>query len=83
MEMVLIAVGHRILHSQGLGEVGWGQKSGEGKCGVNTKIGIKRDDQGKQRDFCLCYVEGAELKLKDHYSVSQQQSPCITSNNRK
>lgn len=61
---------HSILHSQGLGEAGWGQNSGEGNCGVNTKEWIKRDDQGKQRDLCF-NSENSSFKI----SVSQRRSP--------
>lgn len=40
------------------------------------------DQEGKQRDFSLCYVEGAELQLRDHCSVNSKVL-CITRNKRK
>lgn len=64
---------YTILNNCRCGKVRRGESS-EGDYGVNAEKWMKMADRGN-RAFCLLSVEGAELKLEDHYSVSQQQSP--------
>lgn len=73
---------HSILHRYGLGEVGWGQNSGEGIYGVNTNKWIKRGDQGKQRSACVL-LEGQNSSLRITKEPVSRKVLYTTSKNRK